>query len=277
MNFINCAAATSQELFHKAVIFWSENSYQHISSLLKSPIGTTAVLGDYFKEQLKKLYDEYKEINQIYKQSKGANSRHERFLRINRDFITLLERIKFEGFSGYPILQQSVFHYIYEQRYINAIFQAKNMVGNVLITEYFVPFYSQNLSCFYQQMYFWSIIAAMHPSLLMGNNAFYNSINGYSKEFLTGVTNSFNKINFELSSLKRPIKKSALTEIFNQFCELNAAFLEFLMLVRQNSVKIFTSPTVIRLNASFYGTVDHMIKEHTLVSQINGNISKVLK
>lgn len=277
MNFINCGTSTSQELFHKSVIFWSENSYQHISSLLKAPIGTTAIFSSYFKEQLKKLYEEFKEINEIYNQGKGVNSKHERFLRANRDFIALLERIKFEGFSGYPILQQSVFHYIYEQRYINSIFATKNMVGNVLITEYFVPFYNQNLSCYYQQMYFWSIIAAMHPSLLMGNNDFYNSINGYSKEFLTNITNNFNQINFNLSGLKKPVKKSGLVQIFNQFSELNSAFLEFLILIRQSSVKIFASPSVVRLSAGLYGTVDHMIKEHTLVSQINENISKVLK
>ena len=47
----------------------------------------------------------------------------------NRRLINLLERMKFEGFGGYPYLQQSIFHYIYEQRYINAIFGISNGVS----------------------------------------------------------------------------------------------------------------------------------------------------
>lgn len=277
MNFINCGGAISAELMRKTVIFWSENSFQHISSLLKSTNGTTAVLQDYFKEKLKNYQQKFLEINESFKQSNMPLSRYQEFLRVNVGFINLLERMKFEGFSGYPVLQQSVFHYIYEQRYINAVFSSKNPVGNVLITLYFAPFLNQSFGCFYNQMYFWSIIGAMHPSLLMGNNAFYNAINGYSKEFLTQVTNSFNNINFKLSSLKRPLKKATLTEVFEEFLYLNANFLDFLKQIKQNSPKVFTSPAVTRLPATFYSAVDHQIAEHTLVTEINQNIEKVLK
>ncbi len=277
MNFINCSGNSSPELLRKTVIFWSENSFQHISSLLKSPNGTTAVLQPYFKEQLKGFYESFVSINQAFKEKNMPNSSYVGFLRLNQSFINLLERIKYEGFSGYPILQQSVFHYIYEQRYINAVFGTRNAAGNVLITAYFLPFLNQSFNCFYNQMYFWSIIGAMHPSLIMGNNAFYNSINGYAKELLTEICNSFNRINFELSSLKRPIKKNALAEIFEEFKHLNITFLEFLKQIKQNSIKIFSTPAITRLPNDFYKTVDHMIAEHTLVDEINANIEKILK
>jgi len=277
MNFINFSGNSSPELLRKTVVFWSENSFQHISSLLKSPSGTTAVLQPFFREQLKSFYEQFKAINQDFKEKNMPNSSYVGFLRLNQSFISLLERIKYEGFSGYPVLQQSVFHYIYEQRYINAVFGNKNMVGNVLITAYFLPFLNQSMNCFYNQMYFWSIIGSMHPSLLMGNNTFYNAINGYSKEFLTEVCNTFNRINFNLSSLKRPMKRNNLTEIFEEFMHLNCAFLDFLKLIKQNSAKIFISPSVIRLSADFYAAVDHQIAEHTLVDEINRNIEKVLK
>ncbi len=277
MNFINCAANSTPELLRKTVIFWSENSFQHISTLLKSPNGTTAVLQPFFKEELKSFYEQFRVINQTFKEKNMPNSSYIQFLRLNQNFINLLERLKYEGFSGYPILQQSVFHYIYEQRYINAVFATRNLSGNVLITTNFLPFLNQNINCFYNQMYFWSIIGSMHPSLLMGNNAFYNAINGYSKEFLTEVCNTFNLINFNLSSLKRPIKRNSLVEIFDEFFHLNRTFLEFLKLIKQNSMKIFTTPAMTRLPADFYAAVDHQIGEHTLVDQINQNIEKFLK
>lgn len=277
MNFINCNNQISPELFYKTVVFWSENSYQHIASLLKSAKGTTAVLNPEFKENLQLFYDEFKRINSIYKApSSRLPLKPEPFFRVNENFIRLLERLKFEGFSGYPILQQSIFHYIYEQRYINAIFGMKNNSGNVLITSSFLPFQSYFLGCVYNQMYFWCIIGSMHPSLLMDTNAFYNAINGYSKEFLTEICNSFNKIAFSLTNAKKPIKRIALRELFDQFQKLNIAFLEFLKLAKSNSPQIYSSPVSTRLSEDFYAKVEHMLKEHILVSEINQNIEKMI-
>lgn len=122
-------------------------------------------------------------------------------------------------------------------------------------------------------MYFWCIIGSMHPSLLMGNNAFYNAINGYSKEFLTEICNKFNLIAFNLSSLKKPIKKLAILPIFEEFKALNASFLEFLKLVKTNNPRVYINSQNLRLSEAFYATVEHMIKEHTLVDEINRNIN----
>ncbi len=274
MNFINCSNQLTPDIMRKSALFWCENTVQHIYSLLKLSTGTTAVLQPFFKEELKKHFDEFKNIYESLKQN---GQQINRFLRSNQNFINLLEKMKFEGFSGYPVSQQSIFHYIYEQRYINAIFSLKNPNANVLITFNFLPFYNQNTACFYNQMYFWSIIGAMHPSLLMGNNSFYNGINGYAKEFLTNITNEFGKIDFRLSSLKRNFKKGELSEIFVDFRNLNFSFLEFLKMIKQNSPKILTSQSVVRFSTDFYRGVEHMIAEHSLVEEINQNIAKILK
>lgn len=277
MNFINCSNNISPELFRKTVVFWSENSYQHIASLLKSPRGTTAIFQNVFKEQLEDCYNKFKEINSMYKtDNPRLPIKPDKLFAVNNSFIHLLERIKFEAFSGYPILQQSVFHYIYEQRYINAVFAMKNPIGFVLITEYFKPFDGKWLGCVYNQMYFWGIIGAMHPSLLMDTNAFYNAINGYSKEFLTSITNGFNKINFLLSQLKKPVKKQEMKEVFTHFKNLNSSMLEFLLLAKSNSPRVYSSPQTLKLSEDFYGKVQHMINEHTLVKEINANIEKML-
>ncbi len=274
MNFINCQNNISNAVYIKSVAFWSKNSFQHIDSLLKSANGTTAVLQPYFKEELNSISNEFKKIYQLYSQNNPRLlPKPAVFFKINSKFINLLERIKYEGFSGYPVLQQSIFHYIYEQRYINAVFVMNNPVGNVLITTYFYPFQNNLYSCIYNQMYFWCIIGSMHPSLLMGNNAFYNSINGYAKEFLTEVCNRFNLIAFKLTQMKKPIKRNELAPIFLEFKELNNTFLEFLKLVKTNNLRIFTNPQNLNLSQSFYGTVDHMIGEHTLVDEINSGLN----
>ena len=277
MNFINCGNERATLLMRKATIFWSKNIAEHINSFLKSVNSTTAVLEEYFKEELKAYYKKFININEKFKNSEPPFSFYQEFLRANGGFINLLERIKFEALSGYPVMQQSIFHYIYESRYTNAIFGVKNTVGNVLITNYFLPFLNNGFSCFYNQMYFWSIIGGMHPSLLLNNNAFYNALNGYSKEFLTDVCNKFNNINYRLSSLKKPVKRNALTDIFKDFCTLNLEYLEFLQAVKQSSPKIFISPNLIRLPEDFYSAVDHQINEHNLVKEINTNIEKYLK
>ena len=126
-------------------------------------------------------------------------------------------------------------------------------------------------------MYFWSIIGGMHPSLLLNNNAFYNALNGYAKEFLTEVCNKFNNINFRLSSLKKPVKRNLLYPVFEDFCKLNTEYSEFLNAVKQNSPKIFISPNFSRLPESFYSAVEHQISEHNLVAEINSNTGKYIK
>ncbi len=277
MNFINCSNESFKSTIGKTAIFWSENTAQHIASLLKTAMGTTAVLNEYFQSELKKYNEKFLNYNEAFKKGELPLSYYQEFLITNSMFVNLLERIKFEAFAGYPVLSQTVFHYIYEGRYINAVFGSKNTVGNVLITNYFLPFLNNGFSCFYNQIYFWSIIGAMHPSLLLGNNVFYNALNGYGKEFLTETCNNFNQINFKLSTIKKPIKRNGLIEAFTDFSKLNIEYLEFLEAVKQNNPKLFVNSSLVRFPASFYGALEHQISEHNLVKEINENIKKYLK
>lgn len=278
MNYINCQNTVSPTEIIKTIAFWAENTLQHIQSLINSYKGTTAVLREEFRVELERLLNSFKNIYSLYsnEQNTRLSLKPDIFFKENMNFINLLERLKFEGYNGYPDLQQTIFHYLYEQRYVNAIFAVNGNNSNLLITTRFAGMGNYPYICVYNQIYFWSIIGAMHPALLAAVNAFYDATSTYTKEFLTDTTNRFNEVNFALSTLKRPITKPELLKVFEVFEKLNSKFLSFLMLIKQNSPKIYTNPYDTRLPQSFYGTVQHMINEHTLVSEINKGISEKL-
>jgi hypothetical protein len=192
----------------------------------------------------------------------------------NIRFIALLERIKLEAVSGYPILQQSVYHYIFEQNYINAIFGVTALQNSPLITVKFAPFYNNN--CIFNQMYFWAIIGAMHPSLLLNNNDFAVALNGYSHEFLKDTVNSFNAICFKLSNINSRGNKKELTKVFENFRQLNDSFLSFLIAAKKGSARVYSATSKPNLSDDFYKSAQHMITEHKLVSELCDGIAEIL-
>ncbi len=274
MNYINCKNNLPPETVRKTIVFWCENSIQHIASFLSAIKGSGAVLEDDFLREIKEIDLIFKSILSEYSSTKSnLPSRPAILFKTNTRFIALLERIKLEGVSGYPILQQSVYHYIFEQNYINAIFGVSVPQNSPLITVKFSPFYNNN--CIFNQMYFWSVIGAMHPSLLL-NNDFAVALNGYSKEFLRDTANGFNAICFSLSQMNKINNKKELTKIFNSFRQLNNSFLSFLISAKSGSPKVFTSTVKPSLTDSFYKGAQHMINEHKLVSELCDGIAEML-
>ena len=175
--------------------------------------------------------------------------------------------MKYEGFGGYPYLQQTIFHYIYEQRYINAIFGVQNE-SRGLIAVRFLTIGNYPFICIYNQMYFWSVIGAIHPSLMIGNDRFYRSASIYTREYLTEITNRFNLICFRLSELKKPTAKNELKPVFDEFCRLNLEFLRFLKAIKEKGGGIYTAGVPTDISQSFYKSLDHIIGEHTLVKEL---------
>ncbi len=275
MNYINCQNNLSPALMRKTIIFWCENTIQHISSLLSAFRGSGAVLNDDFLREIKEIELIFKSIFDEYSSDKtNLPTRPAILFKTNTRFIAILERIKLEAVSGYPILQQSVYHYIFEQNYINAIFGISIAQQTPLITVKFAPFYNNN--CIFNQMYFWSVIGSMHPSLLLNNNDFAAALNGYSKEFLRDTVNGFNQICFMLSDLQKSTNKNKLLKIFKNFQQLNINFLNFLEAAYSGSARVYTSTVSHRFSDSFYKGVRHMIAEHKLVSELNDGIAEIL-
>ncbi|MGN0493424.1 MAG: hypothetical protein ACI4F7_07230 [Acutalibacteraceae bacterium] len=276
MNYINCKDMCLPEELRNAVAFWAKNTVGHLETLLKLGGSSTAVMQPCFSSELNDLLSSFRKISELYS-SKQARlpAKPQLLFSENRRLINLLERMKFEGFGGYPYLQQTIFHYIYEQRYINAIFGVQNE-NRGLITVRFSPIGGYPLVCIYNQMYFWSVIGAMHPSLMMGNERFYRSASLHTREYLTEITNRFNVICFELSSLRKPPVKAELKRVFDSFCGLNLDFLRFLRLIKANGGGIFAAGAPTDMPQSFYKSLDHIISEHTLVKELNEGMERSL-
>ena len=272
MNYINCKKALTPELLEETVKFWSQNSYQHIGVILNSYTNSDAILSYTFQNELVRLKntftDVYNKSNNI-KNNKELSLISAAFLFENQNFIKLLERLKFEGFNGYPILSQNIFHYIYEQRYINAILSKTIPKSNILITVNFKPFKDTTLSCIYNHMYFWSIIGAMHPAILMGISPAGDVLPTALQKKLTNIKNKFNAIDFMLTSLKKPVSSKELFDIFINFETVNDEFLHLLTDMINGKEKILPDIFSSVLPQSFYGALSHMIAEHTYVKKLN--------
>lgn len=272
MNYINCKRALSPELLEETIKFWSQNSYQHIGVILNSYESSDAILSYTFQKELSRLkkvfenvYDKCKNI----KNSRELSLISAAFLLENQNFIKLLERLKFEAFNGYPILSQNIFHYIYEQKYINAILSKNIPEENVLITLNFRPFKDTGIPCIYNHMYFWSIIGAMHPAILMGISPANEVLPTALRNKLTNIKNKYNAIAFMLSSLKRPVSSKELSDIFINFESVNDEFLHLLTDMINGKEKVLPDIFSTVLPESFYGALSHMIAEHTYVKKLN--------
>lgn len=275
MNYINCKNNLSPALMRKTIIFWCENTLQHISSLLSAFRGSGAVLRDEFLSEIKEIELIFKSVFDEYSSDKtNLPTRPAILFKTNTRFIALLERIKLEAVSGYPIIQQSVYHYIFEQNYLNAIFGITIPQYTPVITIKFAPFYNNN--CIFNQMYFWSVIGSMHPSLLLNNTDFAAALNGYSKEFLRDTVNGFNRISFALSELSKTTNKKELLKIFKNFQQLNCNFLNFLEAAYSGSARVYASTVTHRFSDSFYKASRHMIAEHKLVNELCEAIAETL-
>ncbi|MEE1006099.1 MAG: hypothetical protein U0L66_02765, partial [Acutalibacteraceae bacterium] len=132
----------------------------------------------------------------------------------------------------------------------------------------FSPIGGYHFICIYNQMYFWSVIGAIHPSLMIGNDKFYRSASLHTREYLTEITNRFNLICFKLSELKKPPVKAELKPVFDEFCRLNSEFLRFLRLIRENRGGVYAAGAPTDMPQSFYKSLDHIIGEHTLVKEL---------
>lgn len=286
MQFINCTSKFTDDLIINTIKFWSVNSYEHIDVLLNGYEGTGAVLFPPFQSTLENLSTDFKNVYQ--KTSEVKNSKEIRsllvsFLDLNNQFLDLLQRLKFEGFNAYPILYETVYHFIYEQEYIADLFKPLGFSNHqqnssVPINVYFrrLGSYKTMLECIYNHIYFWSIIAAEHTSIIATVSPAEDALPDYTKQLLTNYANQFNNINFQLSNIYANLSTSTLCPIFKDFRKLNATFLQLLEDFNKPNSALFPDSIKAQLPALFSGVLDHLIHEHQYVTSLCDDFEKVL-
>lgn len=268
----------------ETIRFWAKNSYEHIEVLLNSAKPNGAILYESFEDEMKKLYQSFQGIyDDLGEVKRDTNVYYmvKRFLTINDRFGELLERLKFEGYNGFPILYEAVYHFLYEQMYIKEIFKPLmyNRDANpqdVVINACFrkMGLGTNALQCIYGQIYFWSIIGAEHPSLIMNvtPDEMKQLPKNTIKEFRR-ITNGFNSITYRLSSIYPKLNSKNLLDILEDFRELNRNFLGFLSQFKNNPS--YLPPFLKRqLPKLFFGVLEHIIDEHKYVEALCQKIMK---
>lgn len=275
MNIVNPNFLFTPQVVREMLTFCAQNSYQHINALLGSYSGTSAVLNQSFENALRKINADMQNIYSQALANAGNPQLTRNFLSSNDMLINLLERIKFEAFNGYPQLLQNIFHYLYEQRYFKLIFLDTQNSYNVLITTKFnaEPKLSKTY-LLYNNLYFFAIIGALHAGTLLHNRQFMHVAAPDVKNNLTEFANSFNAIDYSLTSQKQTMTPAVLNGILAKFKPLNDGMLELLQNIKSRSPKIFQSTSYVTLPQSFFDGIDHMIAEHEMMKKASDfNIS----
>ena len=269
MKYINCMDKVVQTTLTNTINFWSENSYQHIDAIINGYSGSGAVLYPNFENELKNLSKEFMSIQQYSNSNLTRNdimTLSKKFMITNNNFIKILERLKFEGFNGYPVLFETVYHFIYEQEYANKLIEPMHKLNNQMPTSsIFKTVFQQGLlktnklKCIYTQMYFWSIIGGQHPSILITISRASTVLPNSVKDEFKDVANKFNNINYELSNTYNNLSKKSLYSIFQDFYILNNNFLDILNDIKRNDQEL---PDI------FYDVLNHVIDEHKYVDTL---------
>lgn len=283
----NCGELSfAQKTQIEAVSFWAINDMQHIAVLLDSAHGVGAELFPTFRKTLKGLSKDFQDIADAIEQKPIKNPQQltTRFLKKNRELLDLLERLKFEGYNGFPVLYEAVIHFIYESEYANDVIRGVNplpMYGQLSVL-FQIKFRnmgigSNKMQCSYGQMYFWTIIGAQHPSLLMNvtpNEA--AQLPQSTKDVFLYFINKFNRIAYEMSNMYPNLSKKKLRDIYEVYETTYREFFDFLMDFKNNDMLL---PYSLRrsLPKIFFGVLEHIIDEAQDALIMGEKIKRYLK
>lgn len=287
MDFINCCNTFTDSLILNTIEFWSKNSFEHIDVLLHGYEGTGAILQPSFEEALTEydsIFHYIHETSKTLRTSKQIKELLKKFLSLNQQFLLLLQRLKFEGFNAYPILYEVVYHFIYEGQYIADLFRPLGFIVNkpncsvIINTCYKANTYMQtNLECIYNNIYFWSIIGAEHTSILATISPIENDLPQKTKILLTEHANSFNAINYQLSTIYSRLNRNNLMNSFYEFITTNSNFLGLLENFETDDSPLLPAPLKTQLPQFFYTILTHIISEHTYIQTITYDFKKYFK
>ncbi len=278
MDYISCTKQNSNKIVNMTLEFWIINSMEHITVILNSQQENGILLPDTFRSELTEISEKLSKVLTEVKKNYLINPRNLilNFLNINRHFINILERMKFEVINGMPFMYQFGIHLIYEQEYASEIFKMSTSIPSSKkcpsypVIKFNSPLLSGSVMyCICSSIYFWSIIAAEHADFLI------NLIpNPYGADnILNSYRIKFNNICYIISEMKE-ITNSELYAVVQNFSKYSNILLNLIYEVYGTGVtdKLFdTSPEY--PNA----IIKHIANEHLYIKSICEDFEIYLK
>ncbi len=262
---ISCRGLPADD--REALIFWTVNAFQHAEALIDFYDRSRARIDPYFSNALTEIGQSFRSLLTRIQESEGTGELRARigeFISINFEFVEILNRLKFEGLNGYPYLMQILYHILYEQRYANDRFSFSSASSQNDFQNTGLP----AINCLYGALYFWSLIAAEHPAILLAIEPFSTALTGDVREEMVRLINAYNRINYQLTSLGNLLTVENLLPILTDFQKQNASFLSLLGRIRQKDRSLYATVEPPVLPPVFDLLLEHFTDEQELMDSI---------
>ncbi len=253
--------------------FWANNSYEHIDVLQNAYKTVGATLQPSFATELTELFTKFKNIDDAITYNKLPNDFDilcEEFEKCNRRFVYLLEKLKFEGYNGYPVLFETVQHFIYEQLYAKQVLDAgyKAKADKHYTQNMFTTSLNSKVTTLKGCMYFWSLIGAEHTSIIATVSPVEDKLPKLTLSLLANFRTIFNQINYILVEQDDVMSDDDLNQLAIYFIETNEQFLKLLNNFKQDNSELLPSYIKKELPPLFEGVLNHIIHEHERVLEL---------
>ncbi|OOB79444.1 MAG: hypothetical protein BEN18_03975 [Epulopiscium sp. Nuni2H_MBin001] len=257
--------------------FWANNSYEHIEVLQNAYKTVGATLQPSFQQELQILFNAFKNIDSQIDNDKiptNLDNLYQLFMDNNQVFIELLENLKFDGYNGYPVLFETVQHFIYEQLYAiqvlskgyakmyeEQLFTLDFILGPIKIQKQnmFSTTLNTNVTSLIGATYFWSLISAEHTSIIANVSPIESNLPVITTDLLTKLRSAFNHVNYALSNIDKIA--DGFISVVDNFLQLNDSFLIMLNNFKVDDSKFVPNSIKKDLPPLFDGVLNHIIHE----------------
>ncbi|OON97826.1 MAG: hypothetical protein ATN36_02625 [Epulopiscium sp. Nele67-Bin005] len=255
--------------------FWANNSYEHVEIIQSAHNAVGATLEPMFAEQLQRLYQEFDTVNMniLYNQYPSNFSElFDKYLTANKEFLALLESLKFEGYNGYPSLYETVQHIIFEQLYTHQVLMNSNFPTNFELNleidpNMFTTELNSQVTDLKGAMYFWSLIGAEHTSIISTASQFDDNLPDITKNILAYFRTTFNSFNYVLSNPEASYV-GYINVLADNFVEVNVQFLSVLNNFKNSNSTLLPNTIKVTLSPLFGLVLNHIIREHERVIEL---------
>ncbi len=292
MHYVTHLHQPTPSLLSQTLCFWSEMTLHHIDVLLHIFEGSGAVLFFDFQKSLTALLEQLNTLDACHPststlpldkaptpdgRSRSTSSSPfktssttvkgelNQFLAINQQFISLLERLKFEGFNGYPILLEIIYFFLLEATYAQNLFTSiayEKQRSSVPFRMSFTFNTKNPLAITYTHLYFLATISTHHTSIVLTISPLEILLPDTTRNMIHNYKNQFNALTFDTSQCFSHLTSSDLSRLLNAFIPLNTSLIEVLEEFRRPSSTAFPRQIKEQLPDIFFEMLLHFIATH---------------